>query len=136
MKLYGAFPREFHMTSTQNYTNILLQKSSLKDEAIPFDQIKVDDYLPALDAAIAEAKKNIEAIKAQKEITFENTILGLEQASEKVDRISSIYFNLFSAEANDAHQALAQKISPVLSAFSSDISLDDEVFRKIKFVNK
>lgn len=115
-------------------SNPLLNLSSLKDAAIPFNEIKVEHYLPALEQAINEAKVNIQKIKNQKEASFENTILALEQASEKVDRISNIYFNLFSAEANDEHQALAQKISPILSAFSSDISLDSALFEKIKFV--
>lgn len=115
-------------------SNILLQKSNLKDEAIPFSQIKVEDYLPALNEAITAAKKNVEQIKLQTVTSFETTILALEQASEAVDRISNIYFNLFSAEASEAHQALAQQISPLLSAFSSDISLDEKLFQKIKFV--
>lgn len=115
-------------------SNPLLQPLTLKDQAFPFNEIKVEHYIPAINEAITEAKKNIELIKAQKEISFENTILALEQASEKVDRISNIYFNLFSAEANDAHQALAQQISPILSAFASDISLDEVIFQKIKFV--
>ena len=114
--------------------NPLLQTSTLLDQAIPFNDIKVEHYLPALDQAIIEAKKNIEAIKNEKETSFANSILALEQASEKVDRISNIYFNLFSAEASEEHQALAQKISPVLSAFASDVSLDSAVFQKIKFV--
>ncbi|MCC2678712.1 MAG: peptidyl-dipeptidase [Pseudobdellovibrio sp.] len=112
----------------------LLTASTLKDQAIPFNEISVDDYIPALSEAIDEAKKNVAAIKDQTEVTFENTILALEQASEKVDRISNIYFNLFSAEASTEHQALAQQISPILSAFSSDISLDEKLFQKIKFV--
>jgi peptidyl-dipeptidase Dcp len=116
------------------HQNPLLVESQLKDHAIPFDQIKVEHYIPALEIAIADAKKNIEKIKTQKEISFENTIAALEQASEKVDRISNTYFNLFSAEANDQHQALAQKISPLLSAFSSDVSLDSQLFEKIKFI--
>lgn len=115
-------------------TNPLLQPLTLKDQAMPFQEIKVEHYIPAIHEAVAEAKKNIEHIKAQQETSFENTILALEQASEKVDRISNIYFNLFSAEANDAHQALAQQISPVMSAFASDIALDEAVFQKIKFV--
>ncbi|MBY0553831.1 M3 family metallopeptidase [bacterium] len=114
--------------------NPLLKSLTLQDQAIPFNEIKVEHYMPAINAAIEEAKKNIAAIKAQKETSFENTIVALEQASEKVDRISNIYFNLFSAEANDAHQALAQQISPILSAFSSDVSLDEVLFQKIKFV--
>lgn len=115
-------------------TNPLLQPLTLKDQALPFNEIRVEDYIPAIQEAITEAKKNVEAIKAHKETSFENTIVALEQASEKVDRISNIYFNLFSAEANDAHQALAQQISPVLSAFASDVSLDVTIFQKIKFV--
>ena len=114
--------------------NPLLQNSTLLDQAIPFNDIKVEHFLPALDQAIIEAKKNVDAIKNEKETSFANSILALEQASEKVDRISNIYFNLFSAEASEEHQALAQKISPVLSAFASDVSLDSAVFQKIKFV--
>ena len=113
---------------------ILLNTSNLKDLAIPFNEINVDDYLPSLTIAITEAKKNIEQIKNQTETSFANTILALEQASEKVDRISNIYFNLFSAEASEEHQALAQHISPLLSSFSSDISLDEKLFSKIRFV--
>lgn len=112
----------------------LLTASTLKDQAIPFNEIAVDDYIPAISEAIEEAKKNVAAIKIQTETSFENTILALEQASEKVDRISNIYFNLFSAEASTEHQALAQQISPILSAFSSDVSLDEKLFQKIKFV--
>jgi peptidyl-dipeptidase Dcp len=111
-----------------------LQIFTLKDQAIPFEKIKVEHYIPAINEAIEEAKKNVAVIKAAKETSFENTILALEQASEKLDRISGIYFNLFSAEANEAHQALAQQISPLLSAYSSDISLDEVIFQKIKFV--
>jgi peptidyl-dipeptidase Dcp len=112
----------------------LLNPSKQLDQAIPFNEITVTDYIPALSDAIEEAKKNVAAIKSQTETSFENTILALEQASEKVDRISNIYFNLFSAEASQEHQALAQQISPILSAFSSDISLDEKLFQKIKFV--
>jgi peptidyl-dipeptidase Dcp len=115
-------------------SNPLLQTLTNKDQAFPFDQIKVEDYMPAIQEAILEAKKNVETIKAQKETSFENTVLALELAAEKVDRISSIYFNLFSAEASEAHQALAQQISPLLSAYSSDVALDDVLFQKIKFV--
>ncbi len=115
-------------------TNPLLHKFDLKDQASPFNLIKTEHFLPAIDAALAEAKNNIAAIKANKNVSFENTILALESASEKVDTISGIYFNLFSAEANEEHQGLAQKISPILSAFSSDVILDADLFQKIKFV--
>ncbi len=113
--------------------NPLLSNFDLKDQASPFNLIKTEHFLPAIETALEEARNNIAAIKSQKEITFQNTILALESASEKVDTISGIYFNLFSAEASEEHQALAQKISPLLSAFSSDIALDADLFQKIKF---
>jgi peptidyl-dipeptidase Dcp len=115
-------------------SNPLLQPFTNKDQAVPFDLIKTEHYIPAIHEAIAASKVKLETLKKQKETTFENSILALEQISESVDRISGIYFNLFSAEANEAHQKLAQEISPILSAFASDISLDSEVFAKIKFI--
>lgn len=114
--------------------NPLLEKFTHKDQAAPFDQIKTEHYMPALEEAIKEAKANLEKIKNEKNLTFQNTIVALEQLSEKLDRASNIYFNLFSAEASEEHQALAQKISPLLSSFASDVSLDEEVFKKIKFI--
>ncbi len=114
--------------------NPLLQKFTNKDEAVPFDLIKTEHFMPALNVAIDEAKANFAKIKQNVETTFENTVLALEQVSEKVDTISGIYFNLFSSEASEELQALAQQISPILSNFSSDISLDGEIFQKIKFV--
>ena len=115
-------------------SNSLLKPLTAKDMALPFNEIKVGDYIPALLEAIVEAKANVEAIKNQKETSFENTILALEMASEKVDRVSGVYFNLFSAEASPEVQALAQQISPIVSAFASDVSLDEKLFQKIKFV--
>ena len=121
-------------TATLNPENPLLQPFSLKDQVVPFNLIQVAHYIPALEKAIEEAQAHIQKIKNQTVPTFENVILALEQASEKVDRISTIYFNLFSAEASDAHQALAQEISMKLSAFLSDISLDEKIFQQIKSV--
>lgn len=104
-----------------------------RDEAIPFDRIQVEHYLPAFDYAIAKAKLNIDKIKSLP-ASFENTILGLETASEFLEQVSETYFNLFNAEASAEHQALAKDISPQLAAFQSDVSLDEELFIKIKEV--
>lgn len=114
--------------------NPLIKKSSEFDEAVPLQLIKTEHYLPALDFAINEAKNQFQIIKNEKASTFDNTILALEKLTEKIDYIAGVYFNLFSAEASVEHQALAQKISPLLSDFSSDISLDDEIFKKVKMV--
>lgn len=114
-------------SSSKNY--------STRDQAIPFEQIKVEHYLPAFDFAITKAKENIEFIKSQP-ANFKNTILGFEFSSELLDQISETYHNLFVAEADDSLQALAKEISPKLAAFQSDILLDAELFSKIKEVHE
>lgn len=106
-----------------------------RDEAIPFHLLKLEHYLPALDYGIDKARKNIQALKASKEApNFENTILALETASENYETVNAVYFNLFSSEASEELQALAKEISPKVAAFSSEISLDLELFEKIKQV--
>ncbi|MFN7455451.1 MAG: M3 family metallopeptidase [Pseudobdellovibrionaceae bacterium] len=111
------------------------QTFSTRDEAIPFEKIQVEHYLPALEFGINEARKKIAALKSNSQTpNFENTILALETASELAETVQTVYFNLFSAEAKDAHQALAQKISPMAAAFGSEVSLDGELFKKIKEV--
>lgn len=116
-------------------TNILLQKSPVAYEAPPFDQIKDEDYLPAVKAAIEEAKKNIDAIKANQDApSFENTIVALEGASDRLGAITSIFYNQLSAAGGDALEALAQEIGPLNANFSSDVSLDEGLFARIKAV--
>lgn len=113
----------------------LLQKSTHFDEAIPFHLIKTDQYLPALEKAIALAQEEIVAIKNNPETpNFKNTIEALEMSGELVGKISSIYGNLEVAHASPEHQALAEKIYPLLTSFYSDISLDEKLFSKVKSV--
>jgi peptidyl-dipeptidase Dcp len=115
--------------------NPLLEKFVLKDQAVPFKSIKVEHFLPALSEAIEAAKKNIEAIKKNKsEPSFENTIVTLETCSELVERVMAIYGNLESAEASEAHQALAKDLYPLATAFASDVALDEVIFNKVKVV--
>src|SRR5690606_37505529 len=66
--------------------------------------------------------------------TFENTIEALEFSGETLDRISSIFFNLNSAETNDEIQKIAQEVSPLLSEFGNDITLNEKLFDRIKSV--
>lgn len=116
--------------------NPLLEKFANKDQSVPFDKINVGHFLPALEQAIEIAKKNIEAIKKNKlEPSFENTIVALETCSELVERVTGIYGNLESAHASEEHRALAKEIYPKYSAFSSDVTLDSELFQKVKIVH-
>ncbi|MNJ99748.1 Oligopeptidase A [compost metagenome] len=116
-------------------TNPLLKPFTNKDQAVPFDQIKVEHFVTALDEAIKIAKDNVAKIKNNSATPdFENTIVALETASELSDKIAGIYGNLEVANADEALQALAQEIYPKLTALGSDIALDADIFRKVKAV--
>ncbi|HPF77737.1 MAG TPA: M3 family metallopeptidase [Alphaproteobacteria bacterium] len=115
--------------------NILLTPSTLPYEAPPFDKIKEDDYLPAVKAAIEEARKNITAIKeCAEEANFENTIVALEAASDHLGTVSSIFYNQLSAAGTDKLESLAEEIGPITANFSSDVSLDADLFARVKAV--
>ncbi|WP_435413720.1 M3 family metallopeptidase [Psychroserpens mesophilus] len=104
-------------------------------QTAPFSKIKNEDYLPAFLEAIKDAKAEIETITTNPETpTFENTIEALDFSGEQLDRISSIFFNLNSAETNDTIQKIAQEVSPLLSEFSNDITLNEDLFKRVKTV--
>lgn len=101
----------------------------------PFSKIENNDYLPTFKGAIESAKNEIdEIVKNIESPTFENTIEALEFSGEQLDRISSIFFNLNSAETNETIQKIAQEVSPLLSEFSNDITLNQDLFKRIKTV--
>ena len=101
----------------------------------PFSKIKDADYLPAFKLAIEEAIEEINTITASEATpSFENTIEALEFTGQQLDRISSIFFNLNSAETSDDIQKIAQEVSPLLSEFSNDITLNEELFKRVKSV--
>ncbi|MCZ8169310.1 MAG: M3 family metallopeptidase [Flavobacterium sp.] len=103
--------------------------------AAPFRQIQLDDYVPAFDQTIAQARAEVDAIISNPEApTFENTIEALEFSGQALDRLSSIFFNLNSAETNDTMQQIAQEVSPKLTAFGNDIALNETLFQRVKAV--
>ena len=115
--------------------NPFLVNSNLPHGAFPFDRLRKEHFMPALDAGIAEAKANLDRIRtATDEATFANTILALETASENVGRVSSVFFNLLSSNSDDELQTMAREISPKLADFSSDILLDSKIFARVKKV--
>ncbi len=104
-------------------------------EYAPFSKIKTEDYKPAILKAVELAKEEIdEIVKSEATPTFENTIEALEFSGKKLDRLTSIFFNINSAETNEEIQKIAQEISPVLSEFKNDVILNKELFQKIKTV--
>ena len=120
---------------TNPLSNPLLKKFSGPHGCIPYKSLKVEHFLPAIEEGIKLAKARLNELKGQSaEPNFENTSLALETLSETLDTASGIYFNLFSAEASTELQALAKDISPMLAAFSNDVSLDADVFARLKTV--
>ncbi|MFD0989924.1 M3 family metallopeptidase [Mariniflexile jejuense] len=116
-------------------SNILLKSFKTPYNTAPFSKIKNENFLPAFKQAIDDAKAEIDVIVNNKDIpTFKNTIEALEFSGEQLDRISSIFFNLNSAETNDTIQKIAQEVSPLLSEFSNDITLNEALFKRIKAV--
>lgn len=103
----------------------------------PFHLIKNEHFLPAFQNAMAQAKSEIKQIKEQQEAaTFENTIAALDYAGKLLSQISSIFFNLNAAETNPEMQEIAQEVSPLLSAFNNDLSLDPDLFARVLEVQK
>jgi len=111
--------------------NILLQKF----DTPPFSKITADDFKPAIKKAIEIAKGEISKIVDNPEKpSFKNTVVALDNAGDQLDRITSIFFNLNSAETSDKIQQIAQEISPWLSEFKNDIMLNQALFNRVKKV--
>ena len=103
----------------------------------PFSNIKNEHFLPAISKLIAETKAEIDEISSNSEApTFKNTVEALENTGEQLDRATSIFFNLNSAETNDEIQKIAQEVSPMLTEFSNDMLLNEALFERIKTVYK
>jgi Zn-dependent oligopeptidase len=114
---------------------LFLKKFETKHNSAPFNQIKLTDYKEAFEKTIELARTEIDSIvnNAEKP-TFTNTIEVLDFSGENLDRLSSIFFNLNSAETCDEMQKIAQEVSPLLTAFSNDIALNEELFKRVKAV--
>lgn len=115
--------------------NPLLEKFNTKYTSSPFSDIKEEHYLPAFQELVKDAEKEIDEITNNPESpTFENTIEAMAFSGEQLDRVSSVFFNINSAETNDEIQKIAQDVSPLLTEFSSKISQNEKLFERIKNV--
>ena len=104
-------------------------------EYIPFDKIQETDYEPAMMKGIEDEDQEIDKIVNNPEApTFENTIEALESTGELLARVTEVFFNLLSAETTDFLDELAQKMSPILSEHSNNITLNEGLFRRVKAV--
>ena len=104
-------------------------------DTAPFSKIKNEHFKPAFLQTIEDTRAEIDVIvNNTSEPTFENTIEALEFSGQQLDRISSVFFNLNAAETNEEIQKIAQEVSPLLSEFSNDITLNEALFKRVKAV--
>ena len=102
---------------------------------VPFDRITLADYEPAIREGMRRENEEIKAITDNpQEPTFDNTVKALEQSGELLDRVTTVLFNLMSAETSDDLEAIAEKLMPELSEHSNDINLNARLFQRIKHV--
>ena len=114
---------------------LFLKKFTTKHNTAPFGKIILSEYKESFEKTIELALIEIDNIVNNPEKpTFSNTIEALDYSGEQLDRLSSIFFNLNSAETCDEMQKIAQEVSPLLTAFSNDIALNEELFKRVKAV--
>ena len=120
------------MTENQNP---FLTAYNTPHETTPFHLIQTEHFEPAVSAGIEEQNREIEEIIHNPETpTFANTIVALERSGKTLDRITTVFGNLLSAETNDEMQAIAERIMPQLTEHSNNISLNEKLFSRIKSV--
>ena len=118
-----------------NMKNPLLTESTAPFGAPEFDKIENEHYLPAFEQGIAEAKAEIDAIVAnQEEPTFENTIEAMEYAGQTLSKVASIFYAVMEAHTDETKQQIAEQISPMLTEYSMYVSLNNDLFQRVKAV--
>lgn len=114
---------------------LFLAPFTTKHSTAPFSKITLSDYKPAFEKTIEIARNEINAIAINSAApSFENTVEALDFAGAALDRLSSLFFNLNSAETCDEMQKIAQEVSPLLTEFSNDVALNEDLFNRIKAV--
>ena len=115
--------------------NPLLQEWDTPFATPPFEKIKNEHYLPAVKEAIRLHEEEIQKIIDNKEpATFENTVAALDFSGKDISRVLGVFYNLASANTNPEMQAIQDSLSPILSKYSDDISMNAELFNRIKTV--
>lgn len=121
--------------ATQTETNPFLTEFQTEHGVPPFDKIKLEHYEPAFLKGIEEQNANIDAIVNNSEApTFENVIVALDNSSPILDRVSAIFYNMTEAETTDDLKELSIKLAPTLSEHSDNISLNQDLFKKVDAV--
>ena len=115
--------------------NPFLQPYNTPHDTTPFDRIKITDFEPAIREGMKIEDEEIANITGNKsEPDFENTVLALEHAGKLLDRVTTVFFNLMSAETSDELDAIAEKLMPELTEHGNNISLNPQLFERVKSV--
>jgi len=115
--------------------NPLLQSFDSQYEAVPFNRIRNEHFLPAIEELIREAEEGIKRVVSDpEEPTFDNTLLPLEVGSERLGMVTNILFNLNHAETSDELQRIAQKASPLITNFSSRLLMNSKLFERVRIL--
>ncbi len=116
-------------------TNPLLSDWTTPFELPPFAEISDEDFAPAVDAALQQSRANIAAIAENAEApTFENTIEALELADEKLGQVLGVFYGIAAADSNEKREALQREFAPKLSAYSSEVSENKDLFARVEAV--
>ena len=115
--------------------NPLLESYNTVHQTIPFNEIKNEHYLPAFQEAMKRHTAEIDAIINNVATpTFDNTIVALENSGSLLSRVSSPFYNLMSSETNDELQAIAEKVSPLITEHGNSVKLNEKLFARVKAV--
>lgn len=123
------------MNNIVNAQNPFFERYQTPHGAAPFDRIKTEHYEPSIQEGIKQQKEAIDAIiRNPKKPTFSNTIEALENSGELLDKVTPVFGNMLGAETSDELQALAQKLMPLLNEHSNNITLNEQLFARVKEV--
>ncbi len=124
-------------------TNPFFEPYNTPHDTAPFDRIRMEDFEEAMLEGIRRDDEQIERIiNNPAKPTFDNTIISVDDEKDKegyydlLGRVSTVFFNLLSAETNDEMDALAQKMSPILTKHANDIRLNERLFERVKYVHQ
>jgi len=138
--------KEVKMTTTdtgenEKRVNPFFQPYATPHDVVPFDRIRIEDFEEAFMEGIRRDNEHLEkTINNPDKPTFDNTIIDKDDDTEGyydlLDRVSTVFYNLLSAETNDELDALAQKMSPILTQHANDVRLNERLFERIKYVHR
>lgn len=125
----------FTMTNSIDAKNPFLAKYNTPHGTPPFNLIKNEHYEPAVKEGIRQHEQEIDKIIKNKQApTFENTIVAYEASGETLSKVLQVFFNLLSAESNEEMMEISQRISPIISEHSNNVSLNEDLFKRIKVI--